>query len=94
MALPFWLLNPAFLYAVSLLGMIVHFLKKNIVGETTTEIKDYFRDHFKSTFIAFIATSLGFVVYMFTLATGQNADFLAVFAAGYVCDSIFNKWDK
>jgi len=94
MALPQWLLHPAFLYGVALLGMIVHFLKQKVKGQTTVEIKQYFAANFKDTFIAFVATSLGYVVYMFGLSTGQNADFVAVFAAGYICDSMFNKWDK
>ncbi len=93
-SLPNWLLHPAILYAVALVGMIVHFLKQKVKGQTLVEIREYFSANFKDTLIAFIATSLGFVAYMFGLSTGQNADFLAVFAVGYMCDSFFNKWDK
>lgn len=51
------------LYIVALLGMVTHFLKKNIKGETPTEILSYFKDNFKSTLTAFILTSVMFFAY-------------------------------
>jgi hypothetical protein len=82
------------LYIIGLLGMLVHFFKKQIKGETVTEIKDYFASHFKSTITAFIVTSIAVFGYYFTLSTGQMADVVTVFGLGYTFDSMFNKWDQ
>jgi hypothetical protein len=87
-------LTPAALYGVSLVGMLMHFLKKQIKGESVTEIKNYFKDHFRSTLIAFLSTSIGFLAYYFLLATGQIADVATCVGIGYLSDSLFNKWDS
>ncbi len=87
-----WLLEPWALYAVALLGMLAHFLKLKWTGESATAILRYFGDHFRSTLIAWIATSVGFAAYVMTLKTGMPADIVLVFLAGYTCDSAFNKW--
>ena len=89
-----WFLTPTALYLVALSGMILHFFKKQIKGESILEIADYFRLHFKSTVVAFMATSVGFLSYYFLLASGQKADIFSCFAIGYMFDSVFNKWDK
>lgn len=89
-----YLLTPAGLIVIGLLGMLIHFFKKQIKGETLTEITGYFTNHFKSTFIAIVTTIIGVVAYKFTLATGQAADIVTVFGIGYTFDSIFNKWEK
>ena len=91
--IPQFLLSIPFLYGVALLGMFIHFLKKNVTGETATEITGYFKDHFKSTFIALSATVLGLTTYLITLKTGQAVDIMSAFGCGYVFDSFFNKWD-
>ena len=88
-----WLISLPALLGVGLLGMLVHFFKKEIKGETTTEIRDFFRDHFKSTFIAIVTTLLAVVAYYLTLATGQPADVVTVFMSGYMSDSILNRWE-
>lgn len=89
-----YLLSPLGLIVIGLLGMLIHFFKKQIKGETLTEITGYFSNHFKSTFIAVVTTLIGVLAYKFTLATGQAADIVTVFGIGYTFDSIFNKWDK
>lgn len=88
-----WILTLPSLATISLLGMIVHFFKLKIKGETITEIGDYFKTHFKSTATAFIWTVVSVVGYFFTLSTGEFADVVAVFQIGYMCDSFFNKWE-
>lgn len=88
-----WLLSPSILYALSILGMLSHFLKKKIKGESFTEIGKYFHDNPKSTILAFIATSVGFLIYINTLATGLTVDFFFVYGIGYTCDSLFNKYE-
>ena len=89
-----WVLQPGILYVISLIGMLMHFFKKQIKGETISEIADYFRDHFKSTVMAFVATTVGFLAYYFLLASGQKADIFGVFGVGYMFDSIFNRYEK
>lgn len=89
-----WFLTPQALYLIALCGMILHFFKKQIKGESILEIADYFKLHFKSTVVAFMATSVGFLAYYFLLASGQKADIFSCFAVGYMFDSMFNKWDK
>jgi len=89
-----WFLTPQALYIISLAGMLMHFFKKQIKGESILEIADYFKLHFKSTVTAFLATSVGFLAYYFLLASGQKADIFSCFAVGYMFDSMFNKWDK
>lgn len=89
-----WFLTPQALYLIALSGMLMHFFKKQIKGESILEIADYFRLHFKSTVVAFMATSIGFLSYYFLLASGQKADIFSCFAIGYMFDSVFNKWDK
>jgi len=84
---------PAFLI-ISILGMLTHFFKKQIKGETITEIRDYFKDHFKSTFTAIIITILACCAYYIEFKTGKPTDIITVFGLGYTFDSMFNKWDK
>jgi hypothetical protein len=88
-----FLFKPGMLLATAILGMLTHFLKKSIKGETPTAIWQFFKDNFRSTLIALIATCVGFAGYMTTLATGLPVDFLTVFSIGYLCDSMFNRWD-
>lgn len=89
-----WIVSLPSLLVIGLIGMFSHFLKKNVNGETLVEIKDYFRNHFKSTLLAFMSTILTVVAYYFSISTGQIADILLVGSLGYNCDSLFNKWDK
>jgi hypothetical protein len=88
-----FLLKPGYLLATALVGMLMHFLKKKVKGESLVEISGYFKANFKSTFISFVATVVSFAAYYLTLQTGTPADFLTVFGLGYMCDSAFNKWD-
>ena len=87
-------LQPIPLFIIALLGMLMHFFKKKIKGESFVAIRDYFKVHFKSTIIAIITTTIAFLAYYFELKTGQVADIFAVFGIGYTFDSMFNKWDK
>ena len=80
-------------FAIAFLGMIVHFLKKKIKGESFTAITGYLKDNPKSTIIAFITTLVGVAAYYTQLGTGSNADLLAVFMIGYSVDSALNRWE-
>lgn len=82
------------LYIISLLGMLTHFMKKNIKGETPTEILGYFKDNFKSTITAFILTSVMFVAYHQLFVTSADVkDIMVIFLIGYAFDSTFNKYE-
>ena len=82
------------LYIIALLGMFTHFLKKNIKGETLTEVKNYFSDNLKSTIIAFIFTSVMYFTYYNFLVVGQDfKDVMTIFMIGYMFDSTFNKYE-
>jgi hypothetical protein len=77
-------------FPVALLGMLSHFLKKKIKGESITEIKSYFGDNVKSTALAFISTIIGFVL----LVQLGDVSFVSSFGVGFMFDSVFNKWDN
>lgn len=92
-------LLPAFFFTlpglclISLLGMFTHYMKKNIKGETTTEIAGYFRDHFRTTLISAITTLIATAGLYAGFATGQPMDIITVFTLGLSCDSLLNKWE-
>ena len=89
-----FLFSFAGLYIVALLGMFTHFLKKNVKGETPTEILLYFRDNFKSTITAFILTSvMYFAYYQLFVYEGEVKDLMIIFLIGYAFDSTFNKYE-
>jgi hypothetical protein len=89
-----WIVTLPGLCAIALIGMLMHFFKQKIKGETITEIRDYFRSNVKSTFVAIVSTVVSVGAYYFALATEMPADIVTVFGLGYMCDSFFNKWDK
>lgn len=78
---------------IGFLGMFSHFLKKNIKGETGTEIVRYFHDNFKTTLLAFIATFIGTSAYHIAISTGGTADLINAFMLGFSFDSMLNKWE-
>ena len=83
------------LYIIALLGMFTHFLKKNIKGETPTEILSYFKDNFKSTITAFILTSVMYIAYHQLFITSADVkDIMVIFLIGYAFDSTFNKYES
>ena len=91
-----FLLNPFALFGVALLGMFSHFLKKKVKGESPTEILGYFKDNFKSTLIAVIATTVSFLAFYFEASDGAPTglkDVITVFGLGYLNDSVFNKYE-
>jgi hypothetical protein len=94
--------HPITLYVLALGGMLMHFLKEQKMGQHVVDIKNYFSDHFKDTFVAWTATTFGYIVFVMTLApvtaqagtAGAVIDVGSVIACGYMCDSFFNKWTK
>lgn len=89
-----FLLSKYGLLIIAMLGMVVHFLKRKVTGESADEIVAYFRTHFKTLIISLVSVWIGWIGYASLLATGQIADVFAVFGIGYMCDSIFNRYDK
>jgi hypothetical protein len=88
------LFTPDFLvmFLVAFLGMLTHFFKKQIKGETPKEIYGYFHDHVKSTASAIITVFIATAAYYLTLSTGQTADLVNTFTLGYMFDSMINQW--
>ena len=82
------------LYIIAILGMITHFLKKDIKGETPTKILSYFKDNFKSTITAFILTTVMYIAYHQLFVDGESVkDIMVIFLIGYAFDSTFNKYE-
>lgn len=82
------------LYIIALLGMLTHFLKKNIKGETPRQILNYFKNNFKSTITAFILTSVMYIAYHQLFVTAEDVkDIMVIFLIGYAFDSTFNKYE-
>ena len=69
-----------------LVGMVTHFLKKNVKGQTADDIKTYFASNFKDTLQATIVT-------LFAAGTAfvMGQGLMAAFLAGYAFDSALNK---
>ena len=74
-------------FLVLILGVLSHFFKKKVKGETLADIKQYFKSNFKSTIATLIAS---IVLYSALLAAGDLGIF-PMFFAGYTADSIFNR---
>jgi ABC-type uncharacterized transport system permease subunit len=77
-------------FVIMLFGVVAHFAKKKIKGETLADIKTYFKTHFKETTVTVIA---GIVAFGSLVATG-GLGIIASFTVGYAADSIFNKSAK
>jgi hypothetical protein len=81
-----------FLLIVAYFGMLVHFMKDRIQGESIKVMKDYFFEHAKTVITAVIMTLIFFIAYYLAISTGQVADIVSVFGIGYLCDSYLNKY--
>jgi len=79
------------LYILALLGMFIHFLKKNVKGESWKAITTYFDNHLKSTIIAWVVTT-GSAAFLWFYQNETNP--ITYILVGYTFDSILNKWDK
>jgi len=88
-----WLFSLWALIIIGLCGMVSHFLKRKVNGETIVDIRNYFNNHFKSTLLATFVTILSVIVFYFKMSSGTPVDILFVGSLGYNFDSIFNKWD-
>jgi len=72
------------------MGVIAHFFKKKIKGETLADIKLYFRSHFKETATMVLAALVGFIA----LVATNDLGIISAFTVGYSADSLFNKAEK
>jgi len=84
----FWyvLLN----FFIMLLGVISHFAKRKIKGETLADIKTYFKTHLKESVVTVIAAIVAFGA----LVASGGLGWVASFGVGFAADSIFNKSAK
>lgn len=89
-----WIYNEWWMLGFAILGMLAHVFKKNVKGESLVDIKNYFVAYPKSTIITIISTFVGYVFYMTSFQTETVVDFGALFGIGYMCESIFNKYES
>lgn len=82
-----------FLIFIAYLGMLVHFMKDKIQGESIKAMKDYFFEHAKTVITAVLTTFIMYLGYYLALSTGEVADVVAVFGIGFLCDSYLNKYN-
>lgn len=74
-------------FFLMLLGVVSHFFKKKIKGETLDDIKNYFKSHLKNS----VTTVIAAIVAFGSLVTAGGLGWVASFLVGYTCDSLFNK---
>ncbi|MGD9697609.1 hypothetical protein [Acinetobacter sp.] len=72
---------------LTLLGVLTHFLKKKVKGQTKADIKLYFNSHFNDTLIMVIAA----LVMFGSAAAASELGITSAFLIGYTADSLFNK---
>jgi len=75
---------------LTIIGVLAHFLKRKIKGETLTDIVSYFRTHFKSTLLTLFGAVGGF----FLLKEMGELGYFASFSIGYMADSVLNKAEE
>jgi hypothetical protein len=74
-------------FIIGLLGLISHFLKQKVKGQTIHSITDWFIKNPKETLLSLIAFVVSFVV----LTQTGGLTYISCFLSGYCCDSIFSK---
>lgn len=89
-----WLFTLPMLSLIAQVGMLTHFLKKKVTGETLTDIAGYFKNHVKSTLIAIIVTQVTVMGLAMATPMERPMDLVAIFLLGYTFDSTLNKMDK
>lgn len=77
-------------FIVGLMGVISHFLKQKVKGETLNDIKGWFTDNPKETVLTLIA----FIVSFLVLTQTGSMGYFTAFMSGYMSDSIFAKATK
>lgn len=77
-------------YAIGLIGLLTHFLKQKVKGQTALAIRRWFAGHVKDTVLSLIMFT---VVFASLYAAGQLS-FMNAFMAGYMCDSLFARLEK
>ena len=80
----------ALYFCVGLLGVVSHFFKQKIKGQTPHDIRNWFVSHFKDTILSFIA----FIVAFVWLWTSGDVTFMSAFMSGYMADSLFSRIEK
>lgn len=67
-------------------GVAAHFLKRCWIEKIS--FKDYWLSHVEASIASIIA---GLVVYVITLITSGNSNFITFFTIGYILDSVINR---
>lgn len=79
------MMESALYFGIGLLGLLAHFLKQKVKGQTAQEVTQWFAGHFKDTVLSLLLYIASFALLS---ETGQMG-FFAAFSAGYMADSIF-----
>ena len=75
---------------LTLFGVLSHFLKKKVRGQTFSHVIKYFSSHFKYTVVTLIGAAGGF----FAAMQMGELTYLSAFGVGYLADSFFNKVEE
>ena len=71
-------------------GMVAHFLKRRIKGETLADAIGWFKNHFNQTLLSV----LGMVAGLFIAYQMGELGYLTAIGSGYAADSVFNRFEK
>ena len=76
--------------AVGILGVVSHFFKQKVKGQTAHDIKSWFGNHLKDTILSLIA----FIVTFLIMSQTGDLTVMTAFMSGYMCDSLFTRVNK
>jgi len=75
------------LFFLTIMGVLVHFLKKKVSGQTLADIRTYFLTHFRDTAVVLFTAIVAFA----TAAGSDTLNWMTAGMIGYTADSFFNK---
>lgn len=86
----FWVMEGA-----GILGMLMHFLKLKIKGQTPSDILAYFKNNFRDTLVALGATTFGILGAWATMdPLNWIGAIVAAISVGFAFDSMFNSSER
>lgn len=80
-------LSEPVLFLTGLLGLLVHYLKKRVRGQSLHSVVQYFGSHFSMTVVSLVSYLGAF----YALMQSGTLNVPAALMCGYMADSFFNK---
>lgn len=77
-------------FALAFLGMLGHYLKRRVKGETFSDVRGYFVNHARESILSLIGLVIGFLAAYST----ETLNMVSAPLIGYTADSIFNRWEE